>query len=65
MDGIHIRNEILRCIALPIIDSINKYQFLSYNTTRSYIDNKKSSVSELILNLPSAKEITSKKEYYP
>ena len=39
VSGINIENDVLSWVILPIIDSINKYYFLSYEKTRWNIDN--------------------------
>ena len=54
---INIQNEVY----LPIVDSINKDQFFSYEKNGLYIENNKSPVCELMTNLTHAKDIFFKK----
>ena len=54
----NIRGELLRWMDLPMIDPLDKDNFLSIDKTRSYIDTKGPSLEELVINLPAVKEDT-------
>ena len=61
MPGIFIKGNNNRCKIMwwmdsPIIDPLDKANFLSINKTRAYIDTKSLSLEEMMSNLPDVKE---------
>ena len=55
MNGINLREEMLRFNSLPVDDPINLNHYMSPSAAREHIDSNKLTLDDLIKYIPSAK----------